>query len=62
LAKDAWFPPPVAKRELLQRGAVEEGFEEVWKRAPNLRKRLLDEYEAAGTPVYSYAGAALALI
>lgn len=36
---------------------MEEGMEEVWKRVPNLRQRMVAEYGVSLTPLFSFTGA-----
>lgn len=51
-----WWAAPRLKSSALHQGAVDDGFMQIWKRAPNLRQRLMQESEASGAPVYSFSG------
>ena len=53
-----WLSAPGLKSSMLHRGAVDDGMMQIWKRAPNLQQRLMQESEASGAPVYSFSGTA----
>lgn len=61
LATGQRVAPPELQKSSLQRGAVLEGMEEVWKRVPNLRQRMVAEYAARSTPLFSFTGTPVAL-
>lgn len=56
LSKEGKWACPSLRSSNLYSGAVEKGMEEIWQRAPNLRARLMEEYSAQGTPLFSFCG------
>lgn len=56
LATGQRLPPPQLQKSTLQQGAVQDAVEEVWKRAPYIKERMVAEHAAHSTTLFSFSG------